>query len=263
MVDLAEINSQVCALVTSHTHTKHHLSASNAPHRIRRLAFAAALTAVWLLGSLACSDSGDSGGKANGGTLVISVGGDPESLLPVLASTVPSLIITDLVYDRLAEIGDSLNTAGDQGFKPRLAKSWTWSPDSLAIAFHLDSAARWHDGQPVTAEDVRFTWSVYTDSTSGSPYGSALAGIDSVVAADKGTAVFWFKERSPLQFYDAVSTMSILPEHLLRNSRGAAQRRQRRARCGPRRVRHHADHLGSGRNQSRPGCPGYLAPMGL
>lgn len=133
-------------------------------------------------------------------------------------------LIGDLVYDRLAEIGDSLNTVGDQGFKPRLAKSWTWSPDSLSIAFHLDSAAKWHDGTPFTAADVRFTWRLYADSATGSPFASAIAGIDSVTTPDGRTAVFWFGERSPMQFYEAVNAMSILPEHLLKDAKGPGLR---------------------------------------
>ncbi|MEO8576753.1 MAG: peptide ABC transporter substrate-binding protein [Gemmatimonadales bacterium] len=183
------------------------------------------------LAIVACTgDAPNPSATPTGGTLVISVGGDPETLLPVLAQTTTGQIIGDLVYDRLAEIGDSLNTVGDRGFKPRLAKSWTWSGDSLSIAFHLDSAAKWHDGQPVTAEDVRFTWRLYSDSTTGSPFASAVASIDSVTTPDAHTAVFWFGEKSPMQFYDAVNAMSILPEHLLRDLKGNALRASSQAR---------------------------------
>ncbi|MGE5750200.1 MAG: ABC transporter substrate-binding protein, partial [Gemmatimonas sp.] len=116
----------------------------------------------------ACSEPASTPARANGGTLVVSVGGDPETLLPPLASTTTAQVIGDLVYDRLAEIGDSLNTVGDEGFRPRLAKSWTWAPDSLSITFEMDPRARWHDGKPVTARDVAFTYKVYTDSANGS-----------------------------------------------------------------------------------------------
>jgi peptide/nickel transport system substrate-binding protein len=171
--------------------------------------------------------SGDvppTGSAESGGTLVISVSGDPETLLPPLSSSVTSQVIGDLVYDRLAEIGDSLNTVGDQGFQPRLASSWEWSPDSLSIAFHLDPEARWHDGLPVRATDVAFTWQVYTDPANGSPFAASLESVDSVSIGDSLTAVFWFSERSPMQFYDAVNTMSILPAHALQNVKGPALR---------------------------------------
>jgi peptide/nickel transport system substrate-binding protein len=160
----------------------------------------------------------------HGGTLVISASGDPETLLPPLASTVTAKMIGDLVYDRLAAVGDSMNTVGDAGFRPQLARSWTWSPDSLSIRFSLDPAARWHDGRPVRANDVSFTWRVYADSANGSPFAASIASIDSVTTPDSVTAVFWFSERSPLQFYDAVNTMSILPEHALGEARGPALR---------------------------------------
>lgn len=185
------------------------------------------LCAVAILALSAAGCAGDTrtaNAKAKGGTLVVSVGGDPETLLPPLASTTTGQMIGDLVYDRLAEIGDSLNTAGDSGFQPRLAKSWAWSGDSLSIAFHLNPAARWHDGVPVRAKDVAFTWKLYSDTANGSPFAATIASIDSVSERDSLTAVVWFAERSPMQFYDAVNTMSILPAHALAGLAGPALR---------------------------------------
>ncbi len=180
-------------------------------------------TSLSLALTLACSgDKRPEPLTENGGTLIISVGGDPETLFPPLASTTTAQVVGDLVYDRLAEIGDSLGTVGDQGFQPRLAKSWDWAADSLSIAFHIDPQARWHDGKPVRANDVAFTYRVYSDSSTGSPFSTALEDVDSVTASDSLTATVWFKSRSPMQFYDAVNTMLILPEHILRNIKGAA-----------------------------------------
>jgi len=119
------------------------------------------------------------------------------------------------LFDKLAEPGMALNTIGDGGFEPRLAERWTWSADSLSIAFALDPRARWHDGAPVTAHDVRFTWQLYADSVVGSPSRPLVAAIDSVTVRDPLTAVFWFARRGPEQFFDATFQMRILPEHLL------------------------------------------------
>jgi peptide/nickel transport system substrate-binding protein len=181
------------------------------------------VTLVALLGACSGGES-PQGDTPAGGTLVISVGGDPETLLPPIATTTTAQIIGDLVYDRLAEIGDSLNTVGDSGFQPRLARAWSWAPDSLSVTFQMDSAARWHDGVPVRSSDVAFTYRLYRDSLNGSPYAVALAGIDSVTTPDSLTATIWFHERSPMQFYDAVNTTSILPEHVVGAVRGSALR---------------------------------------
>lgn len=180
---------------------------------------------LFLVFAVACStDRGAAPAGDAGGTLVIAVGGDPETLFPPLASTTTAQLVGDLVYDRLAEIGDSLGTVGDQGFQPRLAKTWDWAADSLSIAFHLDPNARWHDGARVRAKDVAFSYRIYSDTTIGSPFATALENIDSVTATDSLTATVWFKSRSPMQFYDAVNTMLILPEHLLGKSSPTALR---------------------------------------
>jgi peptide/nickel transport system substrate-binding protein len=122
--------------------------------------------------------------------------------------------MADLIYDRLAEIGDSLNIVNDGGFTPRLADRWTWSPDSLSIAFHINPRAQWHDGQPVRSSDVRFTLESTRDSTLGSPVAALVTNIDSVSTPDSATAVFWFHQRTPQQFYDATYQMPIMPEHI-------------------------------------------------
>lgn len=167
-----------------------------------------------VLALVACTGSESTSTGNSGGTLVIATGGDPDVLIPLLASTVQASEITDLLYDRLADIGDSLNTLNDVGFIPHLADRWTWSSDSLSIAFHIDPRAKWHDGQPVRAADVRFTFQSARDSTLGSPVASVITNIDSVTARDSVTAVFWFHQRTPQQFYDATYQMPIMPEHI-------------------------------------------------
>lgn len=152
--------------------------------------------------------------EGRGGTVVIATAGDPDILIPPLTSSLQGSQITDLVFDRLADIGDSLNIVGDHGFTPRLSDQWTWRRDSLSIAFHMDPRAKWHDGRPLTSRDVRFTFISYKDTVLGSGASPLIAGIDSVTTPDSATAVFWFRSRSPQQFYDAVYLMSIMPEHI-------------------------------------------------
>lgn len=161
----------------------------------------------------ACGDHPDADKNA-GGTVVIVTTGDASTLLPPLAGAAVDRQVSEQLYDYLAAVGPEMNTSGDAGFEPRLASSWTWARDSLSIVFHLDPKARWHDGRPVSADDVRFTYEVYTDPHVASSAGSQLDNVDSVTVRDSLTAVFWFARRSPLQFFDATNQMQIMPRHV-------------------------------------------------
>jgi peptide/nickel transport system substrate-binding protein len=148
------------------------------------------------------------------GTLVFASGGQPDILLPPVSVSALSRDIHDQIFLKLADIGMALNTVGDRGFVPELAKRWNWR-DSLTLVFHLDRRARWQDGRPVTAGDVAFTFDAYTDPQVNSSSAPILAHIASVTARDSLTAVFRFRDRYPEMFYDAVYHMRILPAHLL------------------------------------------------
>lgn len=163
----------------------------------------------------ACRRESRPGGGRGGGTIVISVPADADVLIPPLTVNSTSAQVDAQLFEHLAVPGGALNTIGDEGWFKGLANGWRWGADSLSLAFRLDPSARWHDGRPVRSGDVRFTWRLYTDSAVGSATGPLLANIDSVTTPDSLDAVFWFRHRSPEQFYDAAYRMFILPEHLL------------------------------------------------
>ena len=64
-----------------------------------------------------CVGTESSSAKNSGGTLAISTGGDPDVLIPSLVQTVQAAQMVDMMYDRLADIGDSL-TASTPTTKP-------------------------------------------------------------------------------------------------------------------------------------------------
>jgi peptide/nickel transport system substrate-binding protein len=142
--------------------------------------------------------------SAPGGTLVIATVGDADALVPPLTLSLQGAQVVAQLFDRLADIGPDLNTVGDAGFRPRLARSWTWASDSLSVRFAIDPRARWHDGRPVTARDVAFSFRAYGDPRVESPAAALLTNIDSVSTPDSLTAVVWFARRSPQQFFDGV-----------------------------------------------------------
>jgi peptide/nickel transport system substrate-binding protein len=153
--------------------------------------------------------------NAIGGTVVVSSPAEPDNLMPPITTTLSGLQVEDLVYEHLADVGASQNTVGDKDFTPSLARSWSWAADSLSIAFHLDSNAHWHDGKPVRAADVKFTLELYRDPKTAAPAATVLGNVDSVSVRDALTAVVWFKQRKPEQFFDITYQTYILPSHLL------------------------------------------------
>jgi peptide/nickel transport system substrate-binding protein len=185
----------------------------------RLMASVAYLTAALLIVSCRADNTADNRGAAGkgdtGGTLIVVLPAEVSTLLPPYAIAQQEKMAVGLLFDRLAEPGDSLNTIGDRGFIPRLADRWEWARDSLSIAFHLDPRARWHDGVPVRAHDVAFTYRLYVNPAAGIESASNLRTIDSVTTPDSLTAVFWFKQRYPEEFFDATYQILICPAHLL------------------------------------------------
>jgi peptide/nickel transport system substrate-binding protein len=167
-----------------------------------------------------------------GGTMVVATVSEPGTMMPALVASQIDRLVTDLLYDRLADIGDELNTIGDKGYKPQLAERWEWSRDSLSIAFHLNPRARWHDGVPVRASDVRYSLNLTKDPAVGSSALPLVTNVDSVSVRDSLTAVAWFKRRTPEQFYDLVYQVPIVPEHILGNTPNAQIKTSEVARRG-------------------------------
>jgi len=163
----------------------------------------------------ACADrASDTGG---GTMVVVHAGSGTSPMLPPLAVDNLGRAIVDNVYERLAEIGPELNSIGDRGFTPRLARSWEWAADSMSIAFAIDPRAQWHDGRPVRASDVRFTLRLLKDPKAATQYASLLENVDSISVRDSLTAVAWFRKRTPEQFYDVAHQVYVLPEHVLKD----------------------------------------------
>lgn len=189
--------------------------------RFRARRWAPLALAAALLAGCKGTETSSAGSGDVGGTMVIALPGDVGTLMPLLVATQADREITDLLFDRLAEIGDEMSTIGDKGFTPRLAESWQWAPDSLSITFRVHPKARWHDGRPVRASDVRYSVALVKDPAFGSLASPLIGNIDSVSVKDSLTAVAWFKKHTPEQFYDLVYQVVIVPEHILGNTPAA------------------------------------------
>ncbi|MEP7384583.1 MAG: peptide ABC transporter substrate-binding protein [Gemmatimonadota bacterium] len=171
--------------------------------------------AVALSAFVVACGSNESAVAAGGGTVIIAVAADADNLHPAVIEHLVEKQVVDQLFEPLAAPPASMNTVGDAGFEPRLAQRWSWAPDSLSIAFSLDPRAKWHDGVPVRAEDVRFSVELLKDAVVASRQASGLDGVDSATVRDSLTAVVWFKRRLPEQFFSLVYGLTVVPSHLL------------------------------------------------
>lgn len=161
-----------------------------------------------------CARESPAPARAGGGTLVIATPGDADVLLPPVTATQLGVHVADLLFPKLAHLRLDLNTVDDAGFAPALAERWE-RLDSLTLLFHLDRRARWADGAPITADDVVFTFQVYTDPRTASPFRPLLEPLATVERADAHAVRVRFRRRYPEQLYDATHHLRVLPRHLL------------------------------------------------
>ncbi len=96
---------------------------------------------------------------------------------------------------------------------PRLAESWESSEDGLTWTYNLVDNATFHDGEPLTADDVVYTFNriIEGESIERTNYGSYVKNIETVEAVDDYTVEMTIKEPSPIMNNLAVP---ILPEHI-------------------------------------------------
>ena len=166
-----------------------------------------------LLLSLGCTEAG--GSCSNCGTVVIAAVSEPSSLLPPLVYETVGRDISDQVFERLAYLAPGSSPIDPKAYRPGLAQRWE-RLDSLTWRFHLRPDARWHDGRPVTAADVVFSFQAFSDSTIDAVARSYLVGLRAT-AEDSSTVRITFSRPSPEQLYDATYHVRVLPRHIWAN----------------------------------------------
>ena len=101
---------------------------------------------------------------------------------------------------------------------PDLAESWSVSPDGLVWTFKLRRGVKWHDGQPFTADDVKYTLDLVRDPKVNSRWRSTFLAVKEVNVTGPYEVRFVLSEPfSPL----AVSlgyNMGIVPKHVLQGT---------------------------------------------
>ena len=146
-------------------------------------------------------------------TAVIAAISEPATILPPLVDESVGRDIGDQVFERLATLAPGGAPIDPSAYHPALAERWE-RLDSVTWRFHLRPGATWHDGRPVTAEDVRFSFEAFKDPALGAVAGQYLAGKVDVTAEDSTTVTLRFSEPSPEQLYDATYHVRVIPKHV-------------------------------------------------
>lgn len=142
-----------------------------------------------------------------GGQMVFATTGGFDTLNPYLLKGVKA--------PGLGMLHESLMTGtldDPEAYYPLLATGYQKGKDGLSITFKLNAAAKWHDGKPVRAEDVVFSYEALT--TKADPiYKLIYAPIKSVRASGADEVVFEFADDKQRDRFALAATMPILPKH--------------------------------------------------
>ena len=142
-----------------------------------------------------------------GGTWNYNFDAEPENLHPIMAGDVYSAKLFSYVHDSMCT--KSLET---WEFQPRLAEKWEISKDGLTFTFHIRKDAFFHNGDPVTADDVKFSLDAIREpkhqALNQLPYFEKFTKVE---VLDKNTIKFIATEKY-FKNLESLCSMTVIPK---------------------------------------------------
>lgn len=149
--------------------------------------------------------------QAQDGTFVTVQANEPRGLVPTVVNDGPAHAIGNNFFSRLVAFDLGGTVYGD------LADSWEVSDDFTTYTFHLNKDVTFHDGQPLTSADVKFTYDLVRQDPKfpGNPYLRTVTQIDTpddhtVVMTLEKSDVAWL----PMLALAGNWALAVLPKHL-------------------------------------------------
>ncbi|HTJ75670.1 MAG TPA: ABC transporter substrate-binding protein [Acidimicrobiales bacterium] len=144
-----------------------------------------------------------------GGTLVVAISADPGSLNPAVTSNGGVHTASEMMFNGLVGWGS------DGKITPELAEKWTVGGGGTSYTFTLRSGVKWHDGEPFTSDDVKFSFEkalLPFHSRTKASMGSAGLTLET---PDPLTVIFRFPQPyAPLLQQLNVTEAPIIPKHV-------------------------------------------------
>ena len=156
---------------------------------------------------------GSGGGEAKkGGVWRMAITANPTAYPITAPGALTDILVNKTIYNSLVQYrleGDAIEVV------PDLAESWEAASDLSEYTFKLKSGVTWHDGQPLTAEDVKFTMDAVLDPNVNASGRGVVSSIDSTEVVDDQTVKFVLKYPFASLPIMLGYNKPIVPKHLL------------------------------------------------
>lgn len=149
-------------------------------------------------------------------TLYLNLDGSPQNLNPIFASSSYEMRIESALF----EGPFTFDAAMEWKINPVWVDSYKEAPDHLSAVMKLKPGLKWHDGEPITAHDIVFSWQVICDDKVPCP--AVKVGTMDVInceALDDLTVKYTHKEAVPTAKWNI--EFPIIPKHLYEKEREA------------------------------------------
>jgi microcin C transport system substrate-binding protein len=149
-----------------------------------------------------------------GGSITYAASSPPKSLNPYLDNNTFTYQVFGSLFESLL-VTDPLTA----DYAPGIAQRWEISPDKLQFTFYIDPQAKWSDGRPITAEDVKWTFDAITATNSQTgPHKVALRRfVDTPPVIIDPLTIRFTSNTNHWHSLGAIGGMDILPAHIFRD----------------------------------------------
>jgi ABC-type transport system substrate-binding protein len=150
--------------------------------------------------------------KKSANSITYNIGGEPTTLSPLSVSDGYAPEVLSYVLETLLT-----RDPDNYEWKPALATEWKISEDKKVFEFKLREGIKWHDGKPLTIEDVKFSYDVMFSelwkAVQLRPYYESIKSVDIL----PGNWIRFTVKDEYFQNFDVCATLTILPKHFYSN----------------------------------------------
>lgn len=147
---------------------------------------------------------------ATGGDIIQAFSSDITMVNPMISQDLAASFVTGRLFEGLVGIDPTTGT-----LIPGLADAWDLGSDGVRYRLYLNPNATWHDGKPVTADDVVYSFGIMSDPSGLSPSQGALAqALASIEKIDDRTIELVAKDRMATFLDNTAGAVPIMPKHI-------------------------------------------------